>query len=146
MNIDKKKLDETDVRILRLLQSNGRISMKTLGQQIAMSPVAAADRVARLEDAGVIRGYGVRLSHSSLGRDIHALVLVDNVPPTRMQAFQELIRNEDRIVSCYHVVTGGKTAMLDIFCESVEWLSDFQTRLNAISPTYTYLASSEPLK
>lgn len=146
MNLGKKGLDDTDVRILNILQSNGRISMKALGSEIAMSPVAAADRVNRLEDAGIIQGYGARISPSRMGMDIHAFILVDNVPPSRRHSFTELIRDEERIIACYHIVTGGKSAMLDVYCESVEWLSQLQARLNDISPTYTYLAAGDPAK
>ena len=146
MNLDKKILDETDMQILDILQSNGRISMKALGSEIAMSPVAAADRVSRLEDAGVIQGYGTKLNRPALGLSIHAFILVENVPPSRRRHFTELVQNEDRIVACYNIVTGGKTAMLDVYCESVEWLSHFQVKLNEISPTYTYLAAAEAIK
>ena len=141
MNLGKKMLDDTDRRILKILQSNGRISMKALGREIAMSPVAAADRVGRLEDAGVIQGYGANISRSGMGWGIHAFILVDSVPPSRRRSFQELVRDEDRIAACYQIVTGGKSAMLDVYCESVEWLCQLQAKLNAISNTYTYLAA-----
>lgn len=144
MNLGKKALDDTDLRILNILQNNGRVSMKALGREIAMSPVAAADRVSRLEDAGVIQGYGARVSRPGMGFGIHAFILVDSVPPSRRHSFLELVREEERIVACYHIVTGGKTAMLDVYCESVEFLSQLQSRLNDISPTYTYLAAGDP--
>lgn len=146
MNLGKRALDETDLRIIRILQSNGRISMKALGQEIAMSPAAAADRVGRLEDAGIIRGYSARISQPDLGRSIHAFILIDGVPPSRRRRFLELIRSEERIAACYNIVSGGKTAMLDVYCESVEGLSQLQDRLNDISPTYTYMAAVEPAK
>ena len=141
MNLGKKMLDDTDLKILSILQRNGRISMKALGQEIAMSPVAAADRVSRLEDAGVIQGYAARISRPGMGFGLHAFILVDSVPPSRRHGFLELVREEERIVACYHIVSGGKTAMLDVYCESVEALSQLQARLNDISPTYTYLAA-----
>ncbi|MBR5430531.1 MAG: Lrp/AsnC family transcriptional regulator [Firmicutes bacterium] len=141
MNLGKKMLDETDLRILNILQENGRVSMKALGQEIAMSPVAAADRVNRLEDAGIIQSYGARISRPAMGLVIHAFIMVDCVPPSRRRSFLELVREEDRIVACYQIVSGGKTAMLDVYCESVERLSQLQSRLNSISPTYTYLAA-----
>ena len=140
MHPEKRVLDDTDKLILQVLQRDGRISMKALGREIALSPVAAADRVARLEEAGVIEGYGARLCRRALGLTMHAFILVDNVPPGRRQEFLDLTQNEPAVVACHYIVSGGKTAMLEIYCESVESLSLLQARLSAIAPTYTYLA------
>lgn len=51
------QFDETDVRILRELQDDARVTMAELGRRAALSAPAVADRVRRLEDAGVIEGY-----------------------------------------------------------------------------------------
>lgn len=61
------RLDAVDVRLLRLLVADARVSQRALARELHMSPPAIGERIARLERAGVIRGYTVDLDWSALG-------------------------------------------------------------------------------
>lgn len=67
-------LDRLDWRILEALQENARISNTELGKQIGLSQPAVTARIKRLEEQGVIEGYGARINPSLVGRAISALV------------------------------------------------------------------------
>lgn len=67
-------LDETDRQILLLLADNARQSVRELARRIQMSPGAVADRIARLEERGVIRGYHTQIDPAALGYGLEAIV------------------------------------------------------------------------
>ena len=66
------ELDNADLRILRILQSEGRISNLDLAERIGLSPTPCSRRLKRLEKSGVIAGYGARLNPDALGLGISA--------------------------------------------------------------------------
>ncbi|MFE5320484.1 Lrp/AsnC family transcriptional regulator [Paenibacillus sp. NPDC056579] len=69
-------LDSTDKRILEELAKDGRISMKKLGEKVHLTGQAAANRVLRLEEEGVIEGYTVRLNNRKSGYAVQAFITV----------------------------------------------------------------------
>jgi Lrp/AsnC family transcriptional regulator, leucine-responsive regulatory protein len=70
----KPSLDARDWQLLELLQKDARAGYAELGRQVGLSPPAAAERVKRLEDAGVIRGYRAELDPQKLGYVIEAVI------------------------------------------------------------------------
>lgn len=68
------RLDEVDLRILAELATDARTSQRALGRAIGMSPPAVADRIARLEQCGVIRGYRALLDWAAIGRSLTVTV------------------------------------------------------------------------
>ncbi|MFD1694012.1 Lrp/AsnC family transcriptional regulator [Roseibium aestuarii] len=69
-------LDPTDIAILEILQENARIGISELGRRIGLSQPATSERVKRLEERGVITGYGARISPEALGLGMMALIRV----------------------------------------------------------------------
>src|SRR5436305_59568 len=67
-------LDEKDIAILEALQLDGRIALSELGRRIGLSQPAMSERVKRLEDRGVITGYGVRINLQALGLGMMAII------------------------------------------------------------------------
>ena len=69
-----RDIDQTDRKILRLLQREGRLSNLELADRIHLSPTATAERVKRLTREGFVEGYSARLSPAKLGRDMLVFV------------------------------------------------------------------------
>lgn len=67
-------LDAKDIAILELLQDDGRISLSELGRKVGLSQPAMSERVKRLEERGIITGYGARLSAAALGLRMTAII------------------------------------------------------------------------
>src|SRR5690348_11447219 len=69
-----RSLDRTDWQILAELQRDGRLSFNQLGRRVSLSAPAVAERVRRLEEAGVITGYGARVDAARAGLPLTAFV------------------------------------------------------------------------
>src|SRR5438067_10235771 len=70
----ERSLDSTDWKILRELQRDARLSYNELGRRVGLTAPAAAGRVRKLEDAGVITGYGARIDPAKVGMPLLALI------------------------------------------------------------------------
>ena len=70
------QLDTTDLRILQVLQEDGRISNQDLAERVALSPSACLRRVRMLEEGGAITGYRAQLGRAALGLELEAIVQV----------------------------------------------------------------------
>jgi Lrp/AsnC family leucine-responsive transcriptional regulator len=67
-------LDATDIAIIEILQEDGRISISDLGRKIGLSQPAASERVKRLEEQGIVTGYGARIDPVALGLSMMAMI------------------------------------------------------------------------
>lgn len=101
-------IDDTDRRILRVLQREGRITNLNLAQQIHLSSAACHERTKRLRDAGVIAGYSARIDPHLVGLPLLVFVevLLDRTTKDAFEAFATAIRRAPEILEC-HMVAGG---------------------------------------
>jgi Lrp/AsnC family leucine-responsive transcriptional regulator len=90
--VETTALDDTDFRILNALIANGRLSFARLGEEVDLSPHGAADRVRRLERAGIITGYTANVAPAHVGRGLDALIDVRLLPKTAPEKFEAFCR------------------------------------------------------
>ena len=112
MKTSGASLDLLDQRILQEVQEDARLSMRELGRRVGLSAPAVTERVRRLEDSGVILGYGARVASRPLGRAITAFVGVRDSG----KRDPELVRwaqDNDGVLEC-HSVTGNNSCMLKV--------------------------------
>ena len=102
-------MDTTDRRILRILQQDARITMTALAEQISMSVPAAAERVRRLEEQGVIRGYHADIAPSAAGRQIEAMMLV-TAHPGQEETLRQLIADSADVAGAWDLA--GRTGLM----------------------------------
>src|SRR4051794_25102255 len=93
--------DGTDWRILEQLQRDGRMSYAELAKAVSMSPSAVTERVRRLEQAGIIRGYTAVVDAERLGYTIMALVRL-RYPTGNYKPFHALVDTTPEIVEAHH--------------------------------------------
>lgn len=98
-------LDRTDLHILRLLSQDARLSQRRIAQEVGTSPPTVADRIARLERAGVIRGYRVELERGLLGFPLVAYLGVVAVQGPDQAGVVETLRELPEVEDV-DVVTG----------------------------------------
>lgn len=117
----KIALDRTDIRILQVLQHDGRLSNVDLAEKVALSPTPCLRRVKRLEDEGVIECYQARLSRARVGLGITAFVHInlERHGPLVTNAFLVAVEAIDEIVSC-HAVTGTFDFLLEVVTPTLE--------------------------
>ena len=141
-------LDRTDLKILRALQEDGRISNLKLAEAVALSPTAVLARVQRLGKEGFILGYQAHLNPAKLGAGLMVFVevLLDHTTPHVFEAFKAAVQVRPEIMEC-HMVAGGfdyllKTRMADMaayreFAGTVLW------QLPGVRETRTYAVMEE---
>jgi Lrp/AsnC family leucine-responsive transcriptional regulator len=102
------RIDDTDRRILRVLQVDGRISNQDLALRCNLSPSACSDRVRRLREQGIISGYAAVLDPSKVDRPllIFVEVVLDRTTGDVFEAFAAAARRSPEVMEC-HMVAGG---------------------------------------
>ncbi len=148
MNDALPELDRIDIKILRCLQEDGRLSNLKLAENVALSPTAVLARVQRLTKDGYILGYEARLNPLKLGAGLMVFVevLLDRTTPNVFEAFKAAVQVRAEIMEC-HMVAGGfdyllKTRMADMsayreFAGTVLW------QLPGVRETRTYAVMEE---
>ncbi|MEJ7795584.1 MAG: Lrp/AsnC family transcriptional regulator [Nocardioides sp.] len=97
------ELEPTDRRILELLGVDGRMSYTDLGKTTGLSTSAVHQRVKRLEQRGLITGYGAAVNHDAIGLPLTALISITPIDPAQPDDYPERVRDIDSIESCWSV-------------------------------------------
>lgn len=113
------QFDLTDRKIISILQKDGRITMKHLGELINMSTPSTIDRVRRLEEAGVINGYAAVVDYIALGYDMHIYIFVEVNQNKRPGLLEYIAKNQ--LIAGAHGVAGSKDMVLDVYCRTSEF-------------------------
>ncbi|MEJ2005217.1 MAG: Lrp/AsnC family transcriptional regulator [Cyclobacteriaceae bacterium] len=114
------KLDETDRRILEILQKNAKITNAQLSQEIGLSPAPTLERVKKLENSGVIQSYHAKLDPDKIGLGVSTFVMVSLKGHNKenIEKFVSRIEDIPEIVECHHV-TGSGDFILKIVTEDI---------------------------
>lgn len=112
-------MDGIDRRIIGELVRDGRLAIRELAGRIALSPSATSERVRRLEDAGVITGYGARVDPAALDRTIEAVIDVQLDPSTGIFEIDAAIAAMPQVVDAFHL-TGRFDYQLRIACGGID--------------------------
>jgi len=141
----KGVLDAVDWQILEALQEDARLSYSALGRRVGLTQPAAADRVRRLEEAGVITGYRAELDLARLGIGLLALMRFSTWDNRQTRAATlALIRELPEVLEC-HLVTGSDSYVLKVAVGSVAHLEALLGRLGRNGQTTTSLVLSSPV-
>ena len=136
-------LDKIDRRILAELQDNARITFTELGKRVALTAPAAAERVRRLEESGVIAAFRAHLDPARVGFPITAFVRWTASGPDCAR-LGEVAKEIPEIVEC-HRITGETSYILKIVARSVHHLESLLDRLIPHGSTITSVVLSSPV-
>ncbi|WIG60617.1 MAG: Transcriptional regulator, AsnC family [Ktedonobacterales bacterium] len=136
-------LDAVNMGLLAELQRNPRLTIAELGRRIGMSSPAVSERLRRLEEAGVIRGYRLDLDPTALGLPIAAYVRV-RPGPGQLPRIAELARSIPEIVEC-HRITGEDCFILKVHLPAMEQLDRLLDRFLLYGTTTTSIIQSSPV-
>lgn len=136
-------VDHIDVAILRAFSVDARISLADLARQIGLSPPSVAERVKRLEESGVIRGYSVDVDPTALG---HALSVHMRIRPMPGQVgkLAALLNKLEAVVECDRV-TGDDCFVAKAHVASVKELERLIDRILPLGATNTAIIQSSPV-
>jgi Lrp/AsnC family leucine-responsive transcriptional regulator len=119
-------LDRTDLRLLAVLQSEGRITNAELAERVSLSASACLRRLQRLEADGIISGYAAQIDPQAVGLGLQAFVRVQLATheAEAIERFVERINGWDEVVAC-HALTGDMDYLLHIYVADLKDFSRF---------------------
>ncbi len=133
-------LDHTGWQILRLLQDDARLPYSEIGRQVGLSAPAVAERVRRLEDAGVITGYHAAVDPTRMGYPILAIIRISSTGGAFGRC-AEVARGIPEVLEC-HRVTGNDSFYLKVMVRSIVHLESLIDQLQPYGETTTTLVLS----
>jgi Lrp/AsnC family transcriptional regulator, leucine-responsive regulatory protein len=136
-------LDDVGTRILEALQTDGRLSYSELGRRIGVSTPTVIERVRKLEDAGIIQGFTVKLDLEKLGYSTMAIVEV-KTNPTSYPKVLEFAQGIREIRECYFV-TGDSSFVARVVMRDIADLQGLIQRFGMFGATRTSVVLSKPI-
>ncbi|UCF48062.1 MAG: Lrp/AsnC family transcriptional regulator [Myxococcales bacterium] len=124
-------LDGIDRQLLNELQGDCKRSLKEIGAAVGLSAPSVMERVRKLENAGIIRGYHALLDARKVGLDISAFIGVSISDPQLLSAFEEWVDSVAQVLECHHV-TGGHTLLLKVKTQNTEDLERLISRIRSM--------------
>lgn len=120
------KIDQTQRRILALLQKDSTLSTQALADKVGMSPSPCWRRVKEMEEAGLIRGYValVDRTKAGLGTCVWVRVKLKQHSAEVLDRFEQVVKGYDEVVECYELL-GETDCLLKLYLPSLEALSAF---------------------
>jgi Lrp/AsnC family transcriptional regulator, leucine-responsive regulatory protein len=140
------ELDGIAWKLIEFLQQNARQTFAELGRKVGLSTPAVAERVRRLEEAGVITGYHASLNIAKLGVPIRILVRL-TIPGGDLQVSRAVtaIKELPEISKC-HRITGAESFIIEADVVSIRHLEALIDRLSALGATSTSTVLSSPVE
>jgi Lrp/AsnC family leucine-responsive transcriptional regulator len=143
MTLDPKVLDDKAWQLLRELQENARLSYAELGRRVSLTIPAVAERIHKMEDAGIIEGYRAEINPARIGMPITAFIRISIVGDfTRVT---KVVRELPEVMEC-HRSTGADSFILKVQVRSVEHMELLIDKLTPFGTTSTSVVLSSPVK
>lgn len=136
-------MDQVDRTLLQLLQEDGRMTVSELSKRLALSRPSISERMLRLQEKGVINGYGARVSPAAIGRNIQLIIQMSELKVFPME-FEKRVMHDDDILEC-HRVTGTVSYILKAAVTGMEGLSELVERLMPFGNVNTSVILSSPV-
>lgn len=143
LDMSTQQLDEIDLKLVDLLQRDGRATIRTLAEQVGLSASGCMRRVQALEDAGVILGYQARVDAERLGLSLQAFVHVglEKHDKRRLTAFIEEVNGWPEVMACYST-TGETDYLLHVVVRDLADLKHFMMDRLTDNPAIGRLSTS----
>ncbi len=103
MIVAAQVLDETDRKIVALLQDDARMTNAAIGSKVGLTAPSVFERVRKLEQRGVIRGYSAIVDPNALGKVMTAFLRLTVADDDRYEAGVQALRDDPDVLECYHV-------------------------------------------
>jgi Lrp/AsnC family leucine-responsive transcriptional regulator len=136
-------LDDTNLRVLAELQADARLSLAELGRRVGLSSPAVAERLGRLEAAGVIRGYRADIDPRAVGYALSVVIRI-RPAPRELRKVADLARDTPEIVQCDRV-TGEDCYVMRAHVRDVEHLEEVIDRFAIYGQTTSSIVQSSPV-
>jgi Lrp/AsnC family leucine-responsive transcriptional regulator len=136
-------VDDTNRALLGELQSDARLSLAELGRRVGLSSPAVADRLQRMEQSGVIRGYRADVDPAALGYTLSAVIRI-RPAPRQLPKVAELARDTPEVVECNRI-TGEDCFIMRAHVRDVGHLEEVIDQFVVYGQTTTSIVQSSPV-
>jgi Lrp/AsnC family leucine-responsive transcriptional regulator len=143
MTISKLLLDSRNQKLLAALVKNPRMPVSALARRVGLSAPATRERLLRLEEAGVIRGWRVELDPAALGFPIAILIRVRPMPG-QLQKIAKLAQSIPQVTECQRI-TGEDCFLIRAHLRALDELDGLLDRFLAYGQTTTSIVQSAPV-
>ncbi len=137
-------IDELSWSILEYLQKDARASFSEIGRKVGLSSPAVAERVKKMEDAGIINSYKVNLSHQKTGYQLRAIITL-RAFTGRLKAFLETVTGFKEVVNCYRI-TGNENIIMEVILRDQVHLEKLIDKLITFGETRTHIVLSNVIE
>lgn len=144
MTLDTTVLDETGWRLLHELQEHARLSYAELGRRVSLTLPAVAERIRKMEDAGIIVGYRAEINPTRIGLPITAFIRISIVGDVFTRIIK-VVRELPEVIEC-HRSTGADSFILKVQVRSIEHMELLIDKLTPFGTTSTSIVLSSPVK
>lgn len=135
-----ENVDETDLKILRLLQNDARISVKTIAEKIYASAPTVSSRIESLTKRGIIKGYYADIDTSVFDNVIKSYIDIE-VSPERKEELYDFLRASPQVVECDRV-TGEYSLLVKVVFRNTVDMDKFINALQRFGRTKTQIVFS----
>jgi len=139
-------IDQRDIQILELLQENGRVTASEISKTVDLSIPAIGERIKKLSERGLIKGYSTVLDHKVAGLDLTAFVFIVSEHSDHYQKFIDESTSSASVLECHSIIGTGShilkvraqnsQALEDILYEIQNWPGVKRTQSNLVLSTY----------
>ena len=143
LNAGNGRIDDMDVAILTALATNARVATSDLARSVGLSSPSTAERVKRLEDAGVIRGYHANIDPAAIGLPLAVIIRVRPMPG-QLQKLATLLNKLAAVVEC-HRVSGDDCFVATAHVASVAEMEALIDKIVPFGATNTSIVQSSPV-
>ncbi|MEE9186489.1 MAG: Lrp/AsnC family transcriptional regulator [Bacteroidota bacterium] len=133
-------VDEIDIKILDILQRNGRTRRNDLAKSVGLSLPSVSERLRKLEANGYIVGYYAKVDYQKLGKDITAFILITVDSSRHYRQFIDHASSTDDILEC-HAITGEGTHLLKVRTVSASALEKLLSKIQSWQGVVSTLTS-----
>ena len=134
------KVDVLNWHILKCLQENARMSNAEIGRRIGVSSPAVAERIKKMEDAGLIHGYKTVVSPIEMGDQLKAIITL-RAFMGMLKPFLEKVKTYDEVINCYRI-TGNENIVMEVVLKNQHHLEKFIDQLIVYGETKTQIVLS----
>lgn len=138
------KLDIINWKILECLQENSRQTNTEISKRVGISSPAVAERIRKLEDAGIIEGYFAKLSYFETGHQLKAIITL-RAFMGRLKPFLQKVTTFKEVMNCYRI-TGNENIVLNVILRDQRHLEQFIDELIAYGETKTQIVLSDVIE
>ena len=141
--LSDQQLDPTNRQLIAALQADARLSLAELGRRVGLTAPAVGDRLARLEEAGVIRGYHADIDPRALGYALSAVIRI-RPAPRQIAEVARVARDTPEVVECNRI-TGDDCFVMRAHVRDVDHLEEVIDRFTLFGQTTTSIVQSSPV-